>query len=221
MPAVDRQAEHSRSIEDRNSYWGEKAVASLDWFDGFDTVSQGSFIDGDVAWFVNGKLNACYNAVDRHVETRGDQTAIIWEGDEPGETKSFTYKELLKRVCQIANAMRAEGVKRGDAVTIYMPMMPEVTMVMLACARIGAIHSVIFAGFSADAIAERIAASGSKWVFTSDEGLRGGKKLPLKNICDAAMSKEVSLADDANGHKHVTKKRNTRTNEGRNERKNE
>ncbi|GMH70085.1 hypothetical protein TrRE_jg12569 [Triparma retinervis] len=129
------KAEHARSISDPQSYWGQKALDNLDWFAPFDSVLQGSFNDGSVAWFVNGRLNACYNCVDRHVEDKGDSVALLWEGDEPGDTKSFTYKQLLARVCQIANAMKAKGVKKGDVVTIYLPMMPEVTMVMLACAR--------------------------------------------------------------------------------------
>jgi acetyl-CoA synthetase len=166
-------------------------VTELDWFQGFDSVQQGGFLHGDVAWFVNGKLNTCYNCLDRWIEGRGDQTAILWEGDEPTDTKAITYRECLRKVCQISNALKAQGVKKGDCVTIYMPMMPEVSMVMLACARIGAYHSVIFAGFSADAIADRIEASGSKWVVTADEGLRGGKKLPLKAICDQAMAKDA------------------------------
>mmetsp|Transcript_8150 Transcript_8150/g.14775 ORF Transcript_8150/g.14775 Transcript_8150/m.14775 type:complete len:659 (+) Transcript_8150:2-1978(+) len=186
------KAEHQRSITDPTSYWGSAALDSLSWFSPFDAVSQGSFIHGDIAWFINGKLNACYNCVDRHVEENGDKVAILWEGDEPGDVKEVTYSDLLRRVCQVANAMKSQGVKKGDAVTVYLPMMVEVAVVMLACARIGAVHSVIFAGFSADAIAERIAASGSKWYFTSDEGKRGGKTIPLKNISDNAMNKDVA-----------------------------
>ena len=178
-------------MADPTTYWGNLALESLDWFTPFDVVNQGSFHHGDAAWFLNGKLNACWNAVDRHVEDKGSQVAILHEGDEPSDVTKVTYAELLRQVCQCANALKSQGVKRGDTVTVYLPMMLELAVVMLACARIGAVHSVIFAGFSADAIAERIAAAESKWVVTSDEGKRGGKTLPLKAICDNAMSKKV------------------------------
>jgi len=132
-------------------------------------------------------MNTCYNCIDRHIEERGDQTAILWEGDDPSDTKAITYKQLLRKVCQIANALKSQGVKKGDCVTIYLPMMPEVAMTMLACARIGAFHSVIFAGFSADAIADRIEASQSKWVVTADEGLRAGKKVSKQKQASASQ----------------------------------
>lgn len=147
-----------------------------------------------MAWFLNGKLNACYNAVDRWCQpphNRGEDVAIIWEGDEPSDVRKITFTELLHETSKIANALKAQGVKKGDVVTIYMPMIPEITMTMLACARIGAVHSVIFAGFSADAIAERISCSESKWVVTADGGKRGGRFLPLKQICDTAVAKDV------------------------------
>lgn len=157
-------------------------------------MQNGSFSDGSVSWFLNGKLNACYNAVDRWClgpNNRGDQVAIIWEGDERDDVRRITFNELLKKVSKIANALKSQGVKKGDVVTIYMPMIPELLMTMLACARIGAVHSVIFAGFSADAIAERVRCSESKWFVTAEAGKRGGRNLPLKKICDTALAKDV------------------------------
>ncbi len=160
----------------------------------FTKVQSGSFIKGDVAWFVNGKLNVCYNAVDRWVDAgRGDTVALIWEGDESGDCLSFTFLELQQNVCQICNSLKSKGVQKGDVVTIYMPMIPEIVFTMLACARMGAVHSVIFAGFSADAIAERIICASSKYIVTANAGLRGGRLLKTKQICDTALSK---LPDD-------------------------
>jgi len=194
------KAEHARSIgaETRNQFWLKKASEMIDWFSfpfdvegkGDDAI-RGSFEDGDVSFFAGAQVNACYNAIDRHVANgKADSVALIYEGDEPTDVKTYTYGQLLQRVSQIANAMKASGVRKGDVVTIYMPMIPEVAMVMLACARIGAVHSVVFAGFSADALADRISASNSKWVFTADGGLRGGRKIPLKKIVDDAIAKE-------------------------------
>jgi len=160
----------------------------LDWFTPFDQVSAGTFKDGNIAWFLNGKINACYNAVDRQLPARADQTAILWEGDEPTDIRRITFQELQDKVCKIANSMKMMGVKKGDTVTTYMPMVPELAMTMLACARIGAVHSVIFAGFSASALAERIIAAESKWIFTCDGGYRGGRHLPLKTIVDSAVA---------------------------------
>ena len=139
-------------------------------------------------------MNTCFNAVDRWClapHNRGDSVAILWEGDEPDDVRRITFSELQKKICQIANALKSQGVKKGDVVTIYMPMIPEIAMTMLACARIGAVHSVIFAGFSADAIAERVRASESKWLVTAEAGKRGSRNLPLKEICDTALSKEI------------------------------
>mmetsp|Transcript_19080 Transcript_19080/g.26848 ORF Transcript_19080/g.26848 Transcript_19080/m.26848 type:complete len:661 (-) Transcript_19080:23-2005(-) len=185
---------HAESIVDTKSYWDQLAKSQLDWFAPYTSIQTGSFEIGDVAWFSNGKMNACYNAVDRWClppHNRGNDTALLWEGDEPTDVKRITFFELQRKVCQIANALRAEGVRKGDVVTLYMPMIPEVAMTMLACARIGAVHSVIFAGFSADAIAERIRSSESKWVVTADGGKRGGRALPLKKICDTAVDKDI------------------------------
>lgn len=186
--------EHAESIKDTSKYWGDLAKKKLDWFSPFTHVQRGSFDKGDIAWFLNGKMNTCYNAVDRWClspHNRGSEVAIIWEGDEPNDVKRITFDELLNKVCKVANALKAAGVKKGDVVTIYMPMIPEITITMLACARIGAVHSVIFAGFSADAIAERIRCSESKFVVTADKGMRGGRSLPLKKICDTAVAKDV------------------------------
>jgi acetyl-CoA synthetase len=151
---------------------------------------QGDFDAGDITWFAGGKLNVSYNAIDRHVAAgRADQVAMIWEGDEPDDIRRLTYRDLLRQVSQIANALTASGVRKGDVVTIYMPMIPELAMTMLACARIGAVHSVVFAGFSAEALAQRVVAAQSKFVVTADHGLRGGKKIPLKDIVNTARTK--------------------------------
>ncbi len=178
---------YKQSIEDPETFWDNEAKKYLSWTTPYKRVLSGSFEDGDVNWFTEGKLNACYNCLDKHLETRADQTAIIWESDEIGESQSITYSELTKEVCRIANVMKKIGVQKGDVVTLYMPMTPQLAMVMLACARIGAIHSVVFAGFSADSLRDRINDCGSKWVFTSDEGKRGGRTLKLKDIVDKAV----------------------------------
>ena len=165
------------------------------WFSGFDEsrVSGGSLTDGDVHWFMNGKLNVAYNCIDKHVMAgRGDQIAIIWEGDEPGTNKYISYLELQQQVCRIANIMKQAGVQKGDVVTIYMPMIPDLAMVMLACCRIGAVHSIVFAGFSAESLRGRIDDCSSKWIFTSDEGRRGGRSLRLKDIVDKSLELEGS-----------------------------
>ena len=169
------------------------ANSKLSWFAPFTKTMHGSFEKGNIAWFLNGKINACYNCIDRHVFEygNGDDVAIIWEGDEPTDTRHITFQELLEKVSQIANAFKSSGVKKGDVVTLYMPMIPECLMTMLACARIGAVHSVIFAGFSSDAIAERVVCAQSKFVVTADGGKRGGRNLPLKQICDTALGKDA------------------------------
>lgn len=178
---------YEQSINDSDAFWGQQARDTLHWSAPFDAVSMGGFEHGDVAWFVNGKLNVSVNCIDRHIALRGDKTALIWEADEPGQSKSFTYREILRETCRIANALKSQGVRRGDAVTIYMPMIPELAFTMLACARIGAPHSIVFAGFSASALASRIENCHTKWVVTSDEGLRGGRTLHLKKIVDEAL----------------------------------
>lgn len=184
------QADFKKSMEDNEGFWAEKANEILDWMSPFQKVCQGTFDKGDIAWFVGGKLNLCYNAIDRHVMNgKGDQVAMIWEGDEPDDTRLITYQELLNEVSQITNALKAQGVRKGDVVTIYMPMVPELAMTMLACARMGAIHSVVFAGFSSEALAARISAAQSRFVVTADQGVRGGRAIHLKKIVHDALNK--------------------------------
>ncbi|CAM9163023.1 unnamed protein product [Ascophyllum nodosum] len=180
---------YRQSLESPDEFWGGAARSTLKWFRDFDRVAQGGFETGDVAWFTGGELNACHNCVDQHLPQRANQVAILHEGDEPGVVTKLTYEELLRQVCRVANAMRELGVKKGDFVTLYMPMVPEAAVAMLACARLGAPHSVVFAGFSAEALRDRIVDAKSKWIFTTDEGKRGGKTLHLKKIVDAAVEK--------------------------------
>lgn len=189
----DYKAEYRASITEADKYWGEKAKDLLDWFVEPTSISNGGFEKGDVRWFEGGKLNVCYNAIDRHVLKTPKRVALRFEGDEPGDVNSYTYEETLSKVCQISNALKSKGVRKGDVVTIYMPMIPELPMTMLACARIGAVHSVVFAGFSSDALAARIEASSSRFVITADQGVRGGRKIPLKNTVNAALD---SLPDE-------------------------
>jgi acetyl-CoA synthetase len=182
--------EHESSIIDPETFWEDQAYKYLDWEQEFDAVTSGSLLDGDVAWFNGGKLNVCYNAVDRHVlNGKGDDIAMIWEGDEPTDVLHITYAQLLRKVCQIANALKSQGVQKGDIVTIYMPMVPELAATMLACARMGAVHSVVFAGFSADALAARLTAAASTVLVTAVSGQRGGKTVPLHEIATAAVAK--------------------------------
>ncbi|KAG7343173.1 acetyl-coenzyme a synthetase [Nitzschia inconspicua] len=177
---------HAASIANPSKYWGDLAKADLDWMVPFDDtkVLQGDLTKGDVRWFAGGKLNVAYNALDRHDP---DALALIWEGDEPNDIRKLTFGEMSNKVSQIANALKAKGVMKGDVVTIYMPMIPELAMTMLACAKIGAVHSVVFAGFSAEALASRIQAAKSEVLITADHGLRGGKNIALKYIVDQAM----------------------------------
>ncbi|GAB3393855.1 acetate--CoA ligase [Azotobacter armeniacus] len=186
---VSYKAMYQQSVINPDGFWREQAKR-LDWIKPFTKVKQTSFDDHhvDIKWFADGILNASYNCLDRHLEERGDQLAIIWEGDDPSEQRLITYRELHEDVCKFANALRGQDVHRGDVVTIYMPMIPEAVVAMLACARIGAIHSVVFGGFSPDALAGRIADCKSKVVITSDEGLRGGKKVLLKANVDEALT---------------------------------
>jgi len=189
--ALERyKKEHARSIEDPAGFWAEKATSFLDWDKEFVSAMHGDLTNGNVSWFLGGKLNVAYNAVDRHVFSgKGDVVAMIWEGDEPDDVRRITYNELLAGISRIANALTARGVGKGDVVTIYMPMVPEIAMCMLACARIGAVHSIVFAGFSSEALAQRISAGRSKFLITADQGLRGGKTIPLKKIVDDARTK--------------------------------
>lgn len=184
------QEMYAASIADPDKFWGEQGKR-IDWMRRFTKVKNTSFAPGKVSikWFEDGTLNAAYNCIDRHLPKRAKQTAIIWEGDDPKDSKHITYQELHDEVCRFANILRNRMVKKGDRVTIYMPMIPEAAYAMLACARIGAIHSVIFGGFSPDSIAGRIEDCKSNFVITADEGLRGGRKIPLKANVDAAIEK--------------------------------
>ena len=179
---------YERSIEDSDGFWLEQAKR-LDWFQEPSRAGEWSYDPVEIAWFADGKLNLCHNAVDRHLDRRGDDTAIIFEPDDPqGDSRTLTYRQLHAEVVGMANALKAIGVTRGDRVTIYMPMIVEGVLALLACARIGAVHSVVFGGFSPEALAGRIEGCGSRFVVTADEGLRGGKRVPLKANVDAAIA---------------------------------
>jgi acetyl-CoA synthetase len=184
------QEMYARSIKDPNGFWGDQAKR-LDWIKAPTKIKNTTYDPHNVSikWFEDGTLNAAYNCVDRHLAKRGDQVALLWEGDDPKDDKKITYKQLHAEVCRFANVLKAQGVKKGDRVTIYMPMIPEAAISILACARIGAVHSVIFGGFSPDSIAGRIEDCKSTCVVTADEGLRGGRKIPLKANVDAACDK--------------------------------
>jgi len=182
------QAMYDASIADPDAFWAEHGKR-IDWIKPYSQVSDVSYDKADlhISWFGDGTLNAAANCLDRHLASRGDQTAIIWEGDDPADSRHISYAELHEEVCKFANVLKAEGAKKGDRITIYMPMIPEATVAMLACARIGAVHSVVFGGFSPDALAGRIQDCDSNMVITADEGLRGGKPVPLKANTDAAL----------------------------------
>ncbi len=190
----DYERIYRQSIEDPDGFWKEQAKR-LDWLQFPEKISDVSWDRSNlhIKWFEDGVLNACSNCLDRHLATRGDQTAIIWEGDDPSRDLTLTYSQLHERVCRMANVIKKLGVKRGDRVTIYMPMIPEAAMAMLACARIGAVHSVVFGGFSPDALAGRIVDCDSNLVITADEGVRGGKIVPLKKNVDDACRREGVL----------------------------
>ncbi|MCO6188019.1 acetate--CoA ligase [Rhizobium sp. L1K21] len=187
---------YKQSVKDPEEFWG-KHGKRIDWFKPYTKVKNTSF-DGKVSikWYEDGVTNVSYNCIDRHLKKRGDQVAIIWEGDNPYDDKKITYNELYDQVCRLANVLKSRGVKKGDRVTIYMPMIPEAAYAMLACARIGAIHSIVFGGFSPDALAGRIVDCDSKFVITADEGLRGGKTIPLKHNTDLAI--EIAARQDVN-----------------------
>jgi acetyl-CoA synthetase len=181
---------YARSVRDPEEFWGEHGKR-ITWMKPYHRVKNTSFAPDNVSikWFEDGTLNVAYNCIDRHLKTRADEVAIIWEGDDPKDDKHITYRELHDEVCRFANILRNRNVAKGDRVTIYMPMIPEAAYAMLACARIGAVHSVVFGGFSPDALAGRIEDCQSKVVITADEGVRGGRKIPLKANTDAAIEK--------------------------------
>jgi acetyl-CoA synthetase len=187
---IDSMAEYERlyrlSLDNPEWFWAEQAKA-LTWFHPWTTVFDADYEEVDFAWFSGGRLNACYNCVDRHLKDKADRTALIWAGDEPGTYLHISYRELKHHVCRMANVLLAHGVRKGDRVCIYLPMIPELAYAMLACARIGAIHSVVFGGFSAESLRDRIVDARCKVVVTANEGIRGGRRIPLKKITDRAV----------------------------------
>jgi acetyl-CoA synthetase len=178
---------YRQSVEQPETFWAEQAKAFLDWFQPWDRVHASDLKQGHAEWFKGGQLNVAYNCIDRHLQQRGEQIAIIWEGDNPAESAHITYNKLHHNVSRLANVLKRRGVKKGDRVCIYMPMIPEAAYAMLACARIGAVHSVVFGGFSPDALRDRILDADCRTVITADEGVRGGKYIPLKNNVDQAL----------------------------------
>ena len=194
VDAAGYEEMYRRSIEDPEGFWGEQGKR-IHWIEPYTKVKDVSYGPGDVniRWFYDGTLNASANCLDRHLSARGEQTAIIWEGDDPANSKRITYNELHREVCRFANVLKAQGAKKGDRVTIYLPMIPEIAVAVLACARIGAVHSVIFGGFSPDSIAGRIQDCDSNVVVTADEGVRGGRLIPLKGNVDKALESCPSI----------------------------
>lgn len=178
---------YQQSVEQPDAFWAEQAKAFLTWFKPWDQVHSSDLKQGRAEWFKGGQLNVAYNCIDRHLQQRGEQVAIIWEGDNPAESAHITYNKLHHNVSRLANVLKRRGVKKGDRVCIYMPMVPEAAYAMLACARIGAVHSVVFGGFSPDALRDRILDADCRTVITADEGVRGGKYIPLKNNVDKAL----------------------------------
>jgi acetyl-CoA synthetase len=187
------QEMYKRSVDDPDGFWAEQAENFLTWFKPWDTVQDWDFHKAHIRWFEGAKLNVSYNCLDRHLESRGDQVAIIWEGDNPDEDRKITYKELHAEVCRFANALKDMGVVKGDRICLYLPMIPEAAIAMLACARIGAMHSIVFGGFSSDALRDRINDSACKVIITSDQSLRGGRKVPLKVNADTACESTPSI----------------------------
>ncbi len=189
-PHVPTMEEYQRlyrlSLDAPEMFWAERAH-DLHWFHKWDTVFDSDYEETDMGWFLGGRLNACYNCIDRHLNDRGDQPAIIWAKDEPGEYETISYRHLKHHVARVANVLREHGVRKGDRVIVYLPMIPELAYTMLACARIGAVHSVVFGGFSSESIRDRILDCGAKLVVTANEGLRGGRALPLKATVDRAV----------------------------------
>ncbi|MYD76053.1 MAG: acetate--CoA ligase [Gammaproteobacteria bacterium] len=178
---------YRRSVSDPESFWAEQASSLVTWYKPWDTVMSVDYLKADIHWFEGAELNVCFNCVDRHLDARGDQVAIIWEGDDPSVDRKITYRELHEEVSRFGNVLKSRGVRKGDRVSIYMPMIPEAAVAMLACARIGAVHSVVFGGFSPDALKDRILDSDCQVVITADEGPRGGKNVPLKENVEKAL----------------------------------
>lgn len=187
LHADDYQRLYRQSIDHPEQFWAEQARQFLDWFKPWRSVHHGDFRRGQASWFRGGQLNAAYNCLDRHLASRGEQTAIIWEGDDPAQSRYLSYRELHEQVCRLANALKLLGIRKGDRVCIYLPMIPAAACAMLACARIGAVHSVVFGGFSPDALRDRIQDADCRLVITADEGVRGGKHIPLKANVDRAL----------------------------------
>ncbi|MGR9090217.1 MAG: AMP-binding protein, partial [Gammaproteobacteria bacterium] len=187
IDAATYEAMYKRSIDDPDGFWAEQAEKFITWSKPWERVCQWDFKTAQISWFDGAELNVSVNCLDRHLEHRGDQTAIIWEGDDPNDDKHISYRELHEEVCRFGNALKAKGVKKGDRVSIYMPMVHEAAVAMLACARIGAVHSIVFGGFSPDALKDRILDSDCSVVITADEGLRGGRPVPLKANTDEAI----------------------------------
>jgi acetyl-CoA synthetase len=181
------QQSYEDSIADPNDFWATQAMEFLTWQQTWSQVSRCNMARGEIEWFLDGKLNASENCIDRHLADKANRTAIIWEGDEPGDSKRISYRDLFEEVCKLANGLKSLGVKKGDRVCIYMPMIPEAAFAMLSCARIGAIHSVVFGGFSPQALEDRILDADCNFVITANEGLRGGKIIPLKQNVDKAL----------------------------------
>jgi acetyl-CoA synthetase len=181
------KTQYRESIDNPDKFWAGKARELLHWDIPFQTVLSGSLENGDVAWFPEGRLNACYNAVDRHAFAEPNRPAIIYEADEPTEGRIITYSELLRQVCKLANVLKGLGVKKGDTVAVYMPMIPEAIVALMAIVRIGAVHSVVFAGFSSESLRDRVLDADSKVIITTDEGKRGGKVIGTKRIVDDAL----------------------------------
>ncbi len=186
---------YEKSIRDPEGFWAEQAEKRLTWFKKWDMVREYDFVNANLAWFKGGKINASYNCLDRHVESgHGDQTAIIWEGNDPNESKTFTYAEVLEQVSKFANVLKAHGIKKGDRVCIYLQMIPELAFAMLACARIGAVHSIVFGAFSADSLRDRINDSSCKMLITQDTAMRGAKSdIPMKANADTAVKDTPSI----------------------------
>ncbi len=186
--AESYQTLYQQSIDNPEKFWSEQAESFLDWSKPWDETLAFDYAKGEISWFKGGKLNVSVNCLDRHLESHGEQTAIIWEGDDPAQDKKISYKELHQQVCKFANVLKSQGVKKGDRVCIYLPMIAEAATVILACTRIGAVHSIVFGGFSAEALKDRILDSDCQYLICSDEGVRGGKSIPIKANADLAAA---------------------------------